>query len=344
MPSNKLGLISLFCGPGGFDIGFAQAGFSTILAYDIDKASINTYRHNHRRVMAEIADLSTIATDDIIAAWKRQSRRLPVGVIGGPPCQSFSNGNRNQTSTDKRHHLPEHYARILRDLNGHFGLDFFVFENVPGLINKKHIARFGRFKAMFREAGFKVFEASLDAKHFGVPQTRPRVFVVGLNQDKYPELEYIFPKGDPTCNRTVGDAIRNLPEPVHFRRGLTPKDIPYHHNHWCMAPKSHKFKNGWLKPGKYIGRSFRLLDWNKPSYTLAYGHREVHVHPDGTRRLSVLEAMLLQAFPKKYELVGTLSDQIRMVSEAVSPPVARAIANSIKQQLDLDGAQRRRRR
>lgn len=82
-----------------------------------------------------------------------------------------------------------------------------------------------------------------------------------------------------------------------------------------------------------IGRSFRTLSWDKPSWTVAYGHREVHVHPDGHRRLSVYEAMLLQTFPKSYRLTGNISAQIRLVSEAVPVRLAWHIALSIKRSL-----------
>lgn len=72
-----------------------------------------------------------------------------------------------------------------------------------------------------------------------------------------------------------------------------------------------------------------MLAWDKPSCTVAYGNREVHVHPTGTRRLSVYEAMLLQGFPPSYKLTGTLSDQIRQISDAVPPPLAKSLAQSI---------------
>jgi DNA (cytosine-5)-methyltransferase 1 len=96
-----------------------------------------------------------------------------------------------------------------------------------------------------------------------------------------------------------------------------------------MVPRSDRFFDGSLKEGDLKGRPFRVLKWDAPSWTVAYGHREVHVHPSATRRLSVFEAMLLQGFPRGYELCGTLSDQIRLVSDAVPPPVAEALANSI---------------
>ena len=71
------------------------------------------------------------------------------------------------------------------------------------------------------------------------------------------------------------------------------------------------------------------LQWDAPSLTVAYGHREVHIHPGCHRRLSVFEAMRLQGFPDDYELVGTLSAQITQVSEAVPPPLAEAVARAV---------------
>lgn len=322
-------LISLFCGPGGLDEGFKQAGLITRLAYDIDEPSVLTHRHMHPEAHALIADLSKIRVSDIVEEWERRTDKAPLGVIGGPPCQSFSVSNVHQKESDPRHKLPEHYARILAGVNEKYSIDFFVFENVPGLVTEKHIKRFERFVRLFGEAGFRTFIGGLDAKDFGVPQVRPRVFVVGLNKDKYPDGHFEFPAPSGEPPKTVREAIGHLPEPAYFSRDLTPDRIPYHPNHWCMVPKSAKFFDGSLKPGQIMGRSFRVLSWDEPSYTVAYGHREVHVHPNCHRRLSVYEAMLLQGFPRDYVLKGTLSDQIRQVSEAVAPPVARALAESI---------------
>lgn len=329
------GLISLFCGPGGFDQGFKEAGFITHLAYDVDNFCVDTHKHNHPEAHALSADLATIDAEDIIEEWRRRSDVPPVGVIGGPPCQSFSVSNVYQQNDDPRHHLPEHYARILAALNQAFSIDFFVFENVPGLVTSKHVEKFSRFKSLFRDAGFNVFEASLDAQHFGVPQERRRVFVVGINTNLRGSTEFRFPIGNTSAPLTVRQAIGDLPEPIHFTRGTTSEQIPFHPNHWCMAPKSPKFTSGVMTPGVIMGRSFRVLAWDKPSYTVAYGHREVHVHPSGKRRLSVYEAMLLQGFPSTYKLTGTLSAQIRLVSEAVAPPVAHALAEALNTQLEL---------
>ena len=102
------------------------------------------------------------------------------------------------------------------------------------------------------------------------------------------------------------EIIGGLPPSTIFERGMRDGDIPFHQNHWCMKPRSKKFFNGFLNKSAVMGRAFRVLDWDKPSWTVAYGHREVHIHPSGKRRLSVYEAMLLQGFRPDYVLKGTL--------------------------------------
>jgi DNA (cytosine-5)-methyltransferase 1 len=329
---SSLGLLSLFCGPGGLDEGFHQAGFSTFVAIDNDKECINTFALNHPSTHTSVEDITqlTIQKLDKIAG----STISPLGVLGGPPCQSFSVSNVHQFNEDPRHRLPEAYARLLAKLNERNPISFFVFENVPGLLGKKHLHRYERFKRLFARAGFKLCEALLDAQDYGVPQERSRIIIVGINEKKHPGKVWIPPKPEKTVI-TVGDVLHGLPHPIFNAPGLDPQSFPVHPNHWCLVPRSAKFTNGKLEPGTMFGRSFRTLQWDKPSWTVAYGHREVHVHPNGKRRLSMYEALLLQTFPSKYRLTGNLSAQIRLVSEAVPPRLAYHIAKSIRETLSL---------
>lgn len=325
-----LPVVSLFSGSGGLDEGFTQAGFSPVLALEIDPAACQTFERNHPHVRVVRKDLSQALNGYVLERLSElPSPVRPVGVIGGPPCQAFSLSNVHKRSDDPRLSLPKNYAHILSELNKHYGLDFFVFENVLGLKHKKHAELFAYFKELFASAGFVTFEGELDAQDFGVPQVRKRVFVVGFNSRKYQSISFDFPTGEPSVRKTVRETIGKLPTPAFFCRGMTSEDIPFHPNHWCLKPKSKKFFNGFLKEGDVKGRPFRVLEWGKPSWTVAYGHREVHVHPSGKRRLSIYEAMLLQGFRSDYVLTGNLSDQIRLVSDAVPPPLARALAERI---------------
>jgi DNA (cytosine-5)-methyltransferase 1 len=328
--AQTLPVVSLFSGSGGLDEGFVQAGFSPVLAIDNDRAACQTFEKNHSGVRVLVKDLSRAVNGYVVERLlELPSLVHPVGVIGGPPCQAFSMSNVHKRSDDPRLKLPETYAHILAELNKLYGLDFFVFENVLGLKHKAHSELFGYFKDLFASAGFTIFEDELDAQDFGVAQVRRRVFVVGFNAQKYKSLSFEFPTGNPGHRTTVREMIGTLSPPTEFRRGIRSSDVAHHPNHWYMKPRSTKFFNGFLKEGDVKGRPFRVLEWGKPSWTVAYGHREVHIHPSGKRRLSIYEAMLLQGFGPDYVLKGNLSDQVRLVSDAVPPPMARALAESV---------------
>ena len=328
--TDKPNLLSLFCGSGGLDQGFKQADFHTSIAIDNDQECINTFMLNHPESTAKLADITRLSLEQL-DNWAG-GRFNPIGVLGGPPCQSFTISNVYQSENDPRHKLPEAYAALLAKLNRRSPISFFVFENVPGLLGEKHKHRYLRFKSLFEDAGFKIYEEQLDAKDYGVPQERERIFIVGINRNKHPGKVWTPPMPEGKIN-TVKDTIGDLPEPVFFDSGLDPQNFPVHSNHWCLVPRSNKF--GKLKEGHMNGRSFRTLSWDRPSWTVAYGHREVHVHPKGHRRLSIYEAMLLQSFPKTYRLTGTLSDQIRLVSDAVPPRLSFHIAQSVRRSLAI---------
>ena len=329
-------IISLFSGAGGLDLGFKQAGFRTILAIDSDPAACQTFMLNHPTCSVLKRDLATVHHRYIVdRVTELPQEDVPVGLIGGPPCQAFSFGNVHKKDHDARSRLPSKYAAHLAVLRKELDIDFFVFENVPGLNSRNHNTLFTELKGLFEKAGFIIQEALLDAQDFGVPQRRRRIFVVGFNPKKYRTISLSFPETSQYTPITVRDALWGLPDPVYFSRNLTADQIPFHPNHWCMRPRSPKFLNGLLtrEGNSNKGRPFRVLDWDSPSPTVAYGHREVHVHPSGKRRLSVYEAMLLQGFPHDYRLCGNLSQQITLISDAVPPPVGLALADRIRKSL-----------
>jgi len=326
-------LLSLFCGCGSFDHGFSSAGFKIGLALDVSRDAVESYNVNRPSKTAEVCDLhETNATAVVKRCILVSGTKSFAGVIGGAPCQSFSHGNVHKRANDIRHSLPRAFASVARAMKAQYGIEFFVFENVTGLRSGKHKKVLEGFKANLRRH-FTISETILDAVDYGVPQRRPRLFVVGINKQKYPGQKFEFPRPFAKKQKTVRDAIGHLPEPTISNAGTFSRRNDYHPNHRAMAPKSRRFFNGTLHEGDASGRSFRVLSWDKPSWTVAYGNREVHVHPSGKRRLSVLEAMILQGFPKTYKLSGTLSSQIRQVSDAVPNQVGYAIAKSLKQQL-----------
>lgn len=326
-------LLSLFCGAGGLDLGFERAGFEIGLGFDLNRDSIESYNENRpANPVGHVADVASLSLAKLDRAFGK--RFAPSGVIGGPPCQSFSQANVRQSDDDPRHEMPIVFAKLVGRLNRRSPVDFFVMENVVGLTLKRHRKTLQRTLKLFGAAGFEVEKIVLNAQCYGTPQTRERLFIVGYNRNILPGLRWKPPVPNTDAPLTLRDAIGSLPEPTYFRRGLDCDQFDPHPNHWCMQPKSPKFfRPGALTAGDVKSRSFKTLAWDRPSIAVAYGHREVHVHPSGKRRLSVYEAMLLQGFPPEYRLCGTLSSQVRQVSEAVPMPLARAVALSIADQL-----------
>jgi DNA (cytosine-5)-methyltransferase 1 len=330
-------LLSLFCGAGGLDLGFEQAGFKVSLALDRKEDSVKSYNLNREHAPnGKVQDLAKIGLDVIDKHYGGPF--LPTAVIGGPPCQSFSQANVNQKVDDVRSSLPTAYAELVCSLHERSELDFFVMENVVGLTLKKHEPTLKAVEEDFKNAGFLTTRLMLNAKDHGTPQNRPRLFLVGINSRRFPGVDPKKLELAETPGGVVRDKLERLGEPTHFARGVDMSKNPVHVNHWCMAPKSPKFhRERGVEPG-VKGRSFKMLAWDAPSIAVAYGHREVNIHPSGKRRLSVYEAMLLQGFPHEYKLTGTLSSQIDQVSEAVPPPLANAVALAIKAALYPEGA------
>ena len=330
-------LLSLFSGCGGLDLGFEQAGFNVGLAYDIRPKSIASWNANRpRNQVAQVRDINKLTIP--ILDTDHGSSFQPTGVIGGPPCQSFTNANTTRSRDDPRSRLVSKFVSLALKIHEQRNeLDFIAMENVVELGRRDYKNILDRQVRRLKKAGFDVKVDILDACNYQVPQYRRRLFLLAINEKRFGRFAPNLFVGNKSI-RTVQDAIGNLPEPIHFRDHIPGQEIPIHKNHWCMTPKSPKFFDGTLTPGYKAGRSFRTLRWDAPSPTVCYGHREVHVHPSGSRRLSVYEGMLLQGFPKDFVLEGTLSDQINQVSEAVPPPLARAVAETLSSILHLKAA------
>ena len=326
-------LLSLFSGCGGLDLGFERAGFAIGLAYDIRTHSIATWNRNRpESPLGYVADLSAIR----LAHMDRDhgGRFAPSGVIGGPPCQSFTQANRSRSADDPRRKLVRHFFSIALRFHRHRRpLDFILMENVPALAKAEKGRLLEREITRLDKHGFDACHFLVDAARHSVPQYRKRLFLLAFPKNTLAMNRWSSPVGHDE-SRTVLDAIHGLPPPVHFSRAVQEDTIPIHPNHWCMTPKSRRFFDGSLVEGYSSDRSFKTLAWDEPSITVSYGHREVHIHPEGKRRLSVFEAMRLQAFPDDYVLDGTLSAQIDQVSEAVPPPLAEAVALSILSALE----------
>lgn len=319
-------ILSLFSGCGGLDLGFVQAGYEVGLAYDLRASAVNSYNHFQQKKCAFVRDVSEIKLKHLDQDFG--GKFLPHGVIGGPPCQSFSRGNSSKKQNDPRTKMVKIFFDLALRIHRHRGgLDFIVMENVPEVSLAEKGRLLGKQIDRLVKHGFDVHSHVYNALEHGVAQKRRRLILVAINSSRKQD-SWIRPS-EQANTLTVRDLVFDLPDPVFYDQSKVFDSFPEHPNHWCMTPRSRKFSDRTLKPGRSTGRSFKTLDWDKPSYTVSYGHREVHVHPDCHRRLSVYEAMLLQGFPKNFVMMGTLSEQFSQISEAVPPPLAKAIAQSI---------------
>lgn len=321
-------VISLFSGAGGLDLGFKDAGFHIAVALDSSEAAIRTHKRNFPATNSDVANLEALGAAGVVShVEKHVPRGTSIGVIGGPPCQGFSRANTRSTADDPRNTYPALYIDIVGRLQRVYDVEFIVFENVLGIRDKKHVTTYETLLARLDEIGFDVMSDELCALDFGVPQNRRRIVIRGLRKGCGYES---VPPRKRQGKQTVEEAIGVLSPPVFFERNLDPNSFPEHPNHWTMQPKSSRF----VLPDTFTdARSFKRLRWDEASPTIAFGHREIHVHPSGTRRLSIFEAMRLQGFPDHFVLEGNLSEQVEQVSNAVPPPLARSVARAIRRAL-----------
>lgn len=167
-----MNLISLFSGAGGLDCGFRNAGFHTIIANEYDKKICPTYRANFPETQLIEGDIRHITSIDLVVD------REIHGIIGGPPCQSWSEAGTLKGIEDARGQLFFEYIRILRDKQPLF----FVAENVSGMMARRHSDAVKRFMRMFDDAGYDVNLKMLNANDYDVAEDRDRVFYVGLGK------------------------------------------------------------------------------------------------------------------------------------------------------------------
>lgn len=198
-------IIDLFCGAGGFSLGAAQAGFRPIIGIDKDSDLISSYRLNFpfaTAVQTDLAQLDASGWKEILGAQR------PTGIIGGPPCQGFSQMGK-QSEHDLRNRLIACFFDHVLTLRP----DFFVMENVEGLLEEKFQNIVRSSLERVRRSYCIVEPFLFDASAAGVPTNRRRVIIVGYNSDKIGTLTETDFAASSSPYVTVRDAIGDLPPP-----------------------------------------------------------------------------------------------------------------------------------
>lgn len=203
--------VDLFCGAGGMSLGFEQAGFDVVAAFDFEPRHIATYHTNFPTTKACVVDLAKASGKHLRRLAGLGSRPIDV-LFGGPPCQGFSVGGRRDLA-DPRNQLLLHFARLVRELRP----GYFVVENVEGLMLGRARMIVQSFVDRVRKANYSVVEpiTVLDAASFGVPQRRRRTFILGYRRSLlppgYPKPAGVFDEDGRERFPTVRDAISDLP-------------------------------------------------------------------------------------------------------------------------------------
>lgn len=348
-----MNVLDLFCGCGGLSYGFKLAGYDIVGGIDIDKDAINTFNENFKNAIGICEDISTVEVKQVM---KEIESDIDI-IIGGPPCQGFSNANRyNNEEDDPRNKLFFEFVKFVKYLSP----KFVVIENVRGIVTQNNGYAKKRIYEIFEDLGYYVNHAVLDASDFGVPQKRLRnFFIISKNEvfdfnrltrtqekttvkDAIGEL-YIFEK-ETKLDKYI---IESTPT-TEYRKYLRKKDNTIL-NHDIKYPASivqerikHVPQGGnWrdvpphLFPNKRNNRhssAYKRLKEDDTSVTIDTGNAHSnYFHPIYNRIPTVREAARIQSFKDEFIFCGSRTSQYRQVGNAVPPLLAKSIAESLKE-------------
>jgi len=320
-------IVSLFAGAGGLDLGFERAGFDIIWANEYDKDIWETYEKNFPNTKLDRRSITEISSDEIPDC---------DGIIGGPPCQSWSEAGAQRGLADHRGQLFFEFIRILREKKPLF----FLAENVSGMLQKRHNDALMYIIQLFENSGYNVNFKLLNAVDYEVPQDRKRVFFIGLRKD----LNKVFVFPSPSNKRLVlKDAIWDLKDSA-----IPAKKGNYTNGDKCIIP-NHEYMIGGFST-IYMSRN-RVRGWDEPSFTIQAGGRHAPIHPQAPkmifveknrrifapgyehlyRRLTVRECARIQTFPDSHIFYyKKVSAGYKMVGNAVPVNLAYFLAKRIK--------------
>ena len=330
LADDTLKVLSLFAGCGGMDLGFEQAGFAVAAANEFWHPAAETYRRNFPGTVLVEGDINDPSVKgDLVAACGGSCDVL----IGGPPCQAYSMAGRRDPN-DPRGRLFEAYVEMV----GRVRPMFTVMENVKGLLSMRHDGVRVRdlIHARIDEAGYQVFTKVLDAADYGVPQHRERVIILGARKDvafdppgmsPFPphthsrQMDMFEPLAPHVSVRTAIADIADLPEDPGSNHVFT-KHSPEYVKRIHMTPWGSSVT-------RYSEACFRCHP-DFPSKTVKANNGGVFIHYDKDRCMSARELARLQGFPDQHVFHGTKGDVLKQIGNAVPPPLAKAIAEKLR--------------
>ena len=327
-------VISLFSGCGGLDLGFERAGFQIPIANEYDKTIWDTFKVNHPK--------THLIEGDIRKVDEKEFPEDIDGIIGGPPCQSWSEAGALRGIDDARGQLFFDYIRILRSVKP----KFFLAENVSGMLANRHSEAVKNIINLFEESGYDVTLNLVNAKDYGVAQERKRVFYIGFRKDL--KVDFKFPEGstkDDEKKITLRDIIWDL------QYTAIPATDKNKHN--PAAINNNEYFTGAYSP-IFMSRN-RVKAWDEQAFTVQASGRQCQLHPQAPkmikhdkndcrfvpgkenlyRRMTIREVARVQGFPDDFKFIyNNTNDAYKMIGNAVPVNLAYEVATAIKEALE----------
>ncbi|WP_114498646.1 DNA cytosine methyltransferase [Fontibacillus phaseoli] len=340
-------VIDLFSGVGGMSLGFEWAGCEVVLANEYDKSIANAYVHNRKKTNMLVEDITRLPLKDTFEKYKG---KIDI-VIGGPPCQGFSQKGQRKTIHDERNFLFKYFFNVVELVRP----KYFVMENVPNLFTSEN----GFFKneiiEMFENIEYSLTAGILNAADYGVPQNRKRAVIIGKLGGIAPNLPE--PVG---YNISIWDAISDL---AYLDSGEGEEEQEYRYN--AQSEYQSMLRAGSKNLTNHVATNHSLLALERLSLIPPNSGKEVlpqehltksiysgtwtrmrkeevsvtittrfdtpssgkFTHPFLNRAITVREAARIQSFPDTFKFTGNKGSQMKQVGNAVPPLLAKSIAD-----------------
>ena len=295
--------IDLFCGCGGLSLGFQKAGYDILAAFDNWDEAVTVYHNNFSHPIIK-QDLS-----DVTQSVEEIEKYNPDMIIGGPPCQDFSSAGKRDENNG-RGDLTVSYAKIVTTIKP----EWFVMENVDRILKTGKLVE---ARKIFKDCGYGLTEAVLNASFCGVPQRRKRFIMIGHLGEEDGFMSTILEKRQASKEMTISEYFGNQ------------IDIKYYYRH----------------PRSYARRGIFSVD--EPSPTIRGVNRPMpagyKLHPtdpvtslEGIRPLTTQERSMIQTFPRDFKFIGTKTGMEQMIGNAVPVNLAKFVGDSIMFYLGID--------
>jgi DNA (cytosine-5)-methyltransferase 1 len=343
-----LSVVDLFCGAGGLSFGLQLAGLPVIAGVDIDPHCRYPFEANIDAPFLE-RDVADVTGDQLTRLWIKGSARVLAGCA---PCQPFSPYRRGaDTSSEGKWPLLDEFGRL-------------ASETLPEIVTMENVPRIGgtavfrRFVANLERAGYQVDWRSCNCLKFGLPQQRRRLVLLA---SRLGPIEVPAASGRSRA-ATVRSTIGRLPaipaggrharDRLHVARSLTDLNLRRIRastpgGTWEEWPRDLRARCHRRSTGATFRNVYARMEWDKPAptiTTLAHNFGTGRFgHPEQDRAISLREAAMLQGFPRNYRFVRP-GDEVyfdrlgRLIGNAVPPPLARAVGESIREHLATHSA------